>query len=174
MVSVLASSAVDCGLKPWSGQTKDYKIGICSFSAKHTTSRRKSKDWLAQNQNNVSEWSDMSTRGLLFQWASTIKIQLSEWASTIRIQLGVLVKYKADLIIISLKNNLFSPSYCWNIAELALSNNHSLKFERTNDCTFSDRVIQYKIGWSHYGGTKCLLRTIRVNQWIIQDNEYIL
>jgi hypothetical protein len=29
--------------------------------------RRKSKDWLAWNQNNVSEWSDMSTRGLLFQ-----------------------------------------------------------------------------------------------------------
>jgi hypothetical protein len=39
--------------------------------------RRKSKDWLARNQNNVSEWSDMSTRGLLFQWASTIKIQLN-------------------------------------------------------------------------------------------------
>jgi hypothetical protein len=28
---------------------------------------------LARNQNNVSDWSDMSTRGLLFQWASTIK-----------------------------------------------------------------------------------------------------
>jgi hypothetical protein len=32
---------------------------------------------LARNQNNVSEWSDSSTRGLLFQWTSTIKIQLS-------------------------------------------------------------------------------------------------
>jgi hypothetical protein len=32
---------------------------------------------LARNQNNVSEWNDISTRGLLFQWASTIKIQLS-------------------------------------------------------------------------------------------------
>jgi hypothetical protein len=32
---------------------------------------------LAWNQNNVFEWSDMSTRRLLFQWASTIKIQLS-------------------------------------------------------------------------------------------------
>jgi len=30
---------------------------------------------LARNQNNVSEWSDMSIRGLLL--ASTIKIQLS-------------------------------------------------------------------------------------------------
>ena len=67
MVSVLASSAVDCGFEPRSGQTKDYKIGICCFSAKHAAIRRKSKDWLARNQNNVSEWSDMSTRGLLLQ-----------------------------------------------------------------------------------------------------------
>ena len=36
MVSVLASSAVDCGFESWSGQTKDYKIGMCCFSAKHT------------------------------------------------------------------------------------------------------------------------------------------
>jgi hypothetical protein len=32
---------------------------------------------LPRNQNNVSEWSDMSNRGLWFQSASTIKIQLS-------------------------------------------------------------------------------------------------
>jgi hypothetical protein len=67
MVSMLASSAVDCGFEPWSGQTKDYKIGICCFSTKHTALRRKSKDWLARNQNNVSEWNDMSTCRLLFQ-----------------------------------------------------------------------------------------------------------
>ena len=30
-----------------------------------------------RNEDNVSEWSDMSTCGLLFQWVSTIKIQLS-------------------------------------------------------------------------------------------------
>ena len=77
MISVLASSTVDRGLEPWSGQIKDYKIGICFLSAKHAAFMRKSKDWLARNQNNVSEWSDMSTLGLLFQWASTIKIQLS-------------------------------------------------------------------------------------------------
>ena len=98
MVSVLSSSAVDRGFEPRSGHTKDYKMAICCFSAKHTALRRKSTDWLARNQNNVSEWSDMSTRGLLFQRASTIKIQLC-----------VLVQNKADLIIISLKINLFSP-----------------------------------------------------------------
>jgi hypothetical protein len=35
MVSVLVSSAVDRGFEPQSGQTKDYKISICCFSAKH-------------------------------------------------------------------------------------------------------------------------------------------
>jgi hypothetical protein len=35
MVSVLASSVVDCGFEPRSGQTKDNEIGICCFSAKH-------------------------------------------------------------------------------------------------------------------------------------------
>ena len=68
MVSVLISSAVDRGFEPRSGQTKDYEIGICCFSAKHTALRRKSKDWLARNQDNVFELGDMSIRrGLLFQ-----------------------------------------------------------------------------------------------------------
>jgi hypothetical protein len=66
MVSVLASSAVDRGLEPRSDQTKDYKIGICCVSAKHAALRRKSKDWMVQNQNNVFEWSDISTSRLLF------------------------------------------------------------------------------------------------------------
>ena len=67
MVSVLVSSMVDRVFESRSGQTKDYNIGICCFSAKHAALRRKSKDWLARNQNNVSEWGDMSIRGLLFQ-----------------------------------------------------------------------------------------------------------
>jgi hypothetical protein len=59
MISVLALSAVDYGFEPRSGQTKDFRIGICCFSTKHAALRRKSKDWLVRNQNNVSEWSDM-------------------------------------------------------------------------------------------------------------------
>ena len=46
MVSVLALSAVDRLFEPRLGQTKDYNIAM------------------ARNQNNVSEWSDMSTHGL--------------------------------------------------------------------------------------------------------------
>jgi hypothetical protein len=38
MVSVLASSTVDRGFEPRSGQTKDFKMGICCFSAKHANS----------------------------------------------------------------------------------------------------------------------------------------
>jgi hypothetical protein len=59
MVSVLTVSAVNRGFEPRSGQTKDYKIGICCFFTKHATLRRKSKDWLASNQDNVSEWFKM-------------------------------------------------------------------------------------------------------------------
>jgi hypothetical protein len=67
MVSVLVSSAVDRGLEHRSGQTKDIKIGMCCFSAENAALRRKSKDWLVQNQDNVSEWGDISIRGMLFQ-----------------------------------------------------------------------------------------------------------
>ena len=115
MDSVLTSSAVDRGFEPRSGKTKDYKIGICCFPSKHAALRRKSKDRLARNQDNVSEWGDMYIHRLLPQWASTIKIQLS-----------MLVLYKVDLIIISLKINLSSPWYSWKIAELALNNNYSI------------------------------------------------
>jgi hypothetical protein len=45
-----------------------------------------------------SEWSDMSTHGLLFQWASTIDIQLS-----------AVVLNKADIIIISSLKIYFYP-----------------------------------------------------------------
>jgi GH43 family beta-xylosidase len=85
--------------EPRSGQTIDYKTGICCFSAKHTALRKKCKDWLTWNQDNVSRWGNM-----FISW--------------------LLILYKADLIIISLKIYLFSPWHSWKIAELALSNNH--------------------------------------------------
>jgi hypothetical protein len=68
IVSVLAFSAVDRGFESRSGLTKDYKRVYVAYNAK-----RKSKDRLAWNQDNVSEWSDMYIRGLLFQLANTIK-----------------------------------------------------------------------------------------------------
>ena len=59
-------SVFDSGVEPRSGQTMNFNTGICCLSAKHAALRRKGKDWLAGNQDNVSEWGDMS-----------IKIQLS-------------------------------------------------------------------------------------------------
>ena len=66
MVSVLASGLLDREFEDQSDQNKGYDIGIRCFSAKHTAIKRESKYWLARNQY-VSEWSDMSTRGLFFQ-----------------------------------------------------------------------------------------------------------
>ena len=86
MVSILTLSVVDRGFV---GSNHRWLILIF---AKDTALRSRSKGWLVQNQYNVSLWSDMSTRGLLFQLASTIKIQLR-----------VLVQYKVDIIIIAWK-----------------------------------------------------------------------
>jgi hypothetical protein len=61
MVSVLVLSEVDRGIDTWWGQTKDYAIGICLFSFKHAAL----KGWLAQNQDNMSKWSDMSTHQIV-------------------------------------------------------------------------------------------------------------
>jgi len=49
MVSLIVSRAVDLGFEQMSGQTKDYNIGICCFSADHVELRSKNKDWLARN-----------------------------------------------------------------------------------------------------------------------------
>ena len=66
MVSVLVLNAVDHGLEPDRIKPKS-KSGICCFSTKHAALRRKSKDWLTRNQDNVFEWGDMSIHGLLLQ-----------------------------------------------------------------------------------------------------------
>jgi hypothetical protein len=47
VVIMLASSVVDRGFEPRSGQTKDYKIGIGCFSAKHAALGERAKTgWL--------------------------------------------------------------------------------------------------------------------------------
>ena len=62
---MLASSAVDCGFDTWLGKTKDYNIGTVLYVLLPLLSMkqlgRKNKDGLAQNQDNVYEWGDMST-----------------------------------------------------------------------------------------------------------------
>ena len=75
MVGDLALSAVDRDLSTSSVKPKIKKLIFVTSPDKHTL-RRKSKDWLARNQENVSEWRNMSC-GLLFQRSGTIKIHVS-------------------------------------------------------------------------------------------------
>ena len=44
MVSVLASSVVDGGFEPRSGQTKNYTNGICRLSTERAAFMKKKKD----------------------------------------------------------------------------------------------------------------------------------
>jgi hypothetical protein len=56
------------GSSPGRIEPKTIKLALL-FSAKHAALRRKNKDRLSRNHNNVSVWNYMSTRGPLFQWA---------------------------------------------------------------------------------------------------------
>jgi hypothetical protein len=83
MVSVLAWSVVDHGFEPRLGQTKDYYIGMCCFSAKHAALRRKSKDWLAQNQNNSTCISaDFSFSELALYKSNSACWSITKWTSS--------------------------------------------------------------------------------------------
>ena len=78
MVTVFAWSVVDHEFEPKSHQTKDYKICICCFPAKHAAPRIKSKDWLPWNQNNASDGAACLPIGLLFQcWSGTKRTTMS-------------------------------------------------------------------------------------------------
>ena len=74
IVNMLASSAVDRECQPWLGQPKDYKIGICCFSAKNTALRSKNK-----------------------LVGSEIRIMCPSGASAIKIQLGIIISLKINL-----------------------------------------------------------------------------
>ena len=48
IVKVLSSNVIERGFESLSGQTKEYEIDICCFSAKHAALRNKSKDLSAR------------------------------------------------------------------------------------------------------------------------------
>jgi hypothetical protein len=68
------------------------KIGVYYFSAEHAAIRRKREDWLVRNQDNVSEWCDISFAYCCFSELATKRVGLVQ-----------------NYIIISLKTDLFSP-----------------------------------------------------------------
>jgi hypothetical protein len=65
MTDVIALSEEVIRFNPRSGQTKDYTFDICCFSAEHLPLECETQ--VDSGRDNVSEWSYMSTLGLLFQ-----------------------------------------------------------------------------------------------------------
>jgi hypothetical protein len=79
IVIVLASSAVYRGFEHGSGQTNVYKIGICCFSVKHETLRRKNRDWFTRFHN--STW--VSPIFSLFSSIFSVSFHYSTYFSSI-------------------------------------------------------------------------------------------
>ena len=74
-----SSSVIDGGCEQRRGCTKDNTICISCFSTKHTALRNKRKEWVARNDDKVSERNDMSTSWLLFQRVITQQRVLVEY-----------------------------------------------------------------------------------------------
>ena len=82
MFSVLTSCAVDCVFEPWSGQTKDYKTGICYFYVLHSIWRRKSKDWMVGIRIMCPSGAIILPVDCCFSELSLYKIQLNKVCSS--------------------------------------------------------------------------------------------
>ena len=95
-------------------------LGQVKPKTKHAALRCKSKDRLARNQDNVSEWSIMSTHGLLFECTRTMKIPQS-----------VLFLYKVEIIIILVnltcsRHDLAEKLLIWRWTKITHSHNFIL------------------------------------------------
>ena len=129
MVSVLAWSVVDHGFEPRLGQTKDYYIGMCCFSAKHAALRRKSKDWLAQNQNNSTCISaDFSFSELALYKSNSACWSITKWTSSSLTH----SLYYYNVITVNYKNKLLKSCSFWMVLNTYQHENYILWFILTN------------------------------------------
>ena len=117
MSNVFASSVVDRWFEPRSGQTKDYKIGICCFPSKHTSFRSKSKGWHGIGIICPSGATYLSAN-CCFNELALWKYNSACWSSTKWISSSSHWKLTCFAMI-------YMYIYTIIIAELALNNNHS-------------------------------------------------
>ena len=103
-------------------------IDMCCLSTKHAALRRKSKDGLARNQDNVSEWGSMCLSVDCCLSELALKKNSTKCVCLVQVE-----------IIISSKYNLFSPWYNRYIAEVVLGNNHSIILFRS--CHGRDHMV---------------------------------
>jgi hypothetical protein len=92
-------------------KNKDYKIGVCWFSAKHAALKSKNKGLLAQNQDNVFVWSDMSSFGKYIYHICKPKYHL-QGIQTCKIVINFLINTNLNLM-------KFSKTICWFSAKHA-------------------------------------------------------
>jgi hypothetical protein len=91
---------------------------------------------------------------LLFTWLllwTITAVELCQINDSLQEAIVILL-YKAKLIIISLKINLFSQWYSWKIAELEINNNHllTIKQQQTNK-----HKATYILTWTGHYQQKC-------------------
>ena len=121
MVSVLASSAVDRGFESWSGQTKDYKIGIYCFLSKHTAIINRYKTWHSFCSCKLImsslKYCDMLVQIFVhihdFSYAKRCKVLLITWALMVLMQTLNMYLYH-----ISLRRNWVTIYRHWNCETL--------------------------------------------------------
>jgi hypothetical protein len=126
MVSVLASSEIDCEYELRPCQTKEYKIGICCFSAKNAALRRKSKDWLSRNQNNVSEWSDISTQWLLLANLAKGNVSFYHQLAAVVLRLSFVVRRPLTIHILIFSSETPQPNEV-KLSRKVLCNDYSFR-----------------------------------------------
>ena len=131
MVSVLASSAGGRGFDPRPGQTKDIKIGICCFSARHAALRSKSKDWLPRVR-------IMCLGKVACLPADCCFRELARKNPAQRVGLVQSRIHSSSLI------NMFSSWYAWNICHWTLSiiqSINQLNFDGVSLVNFLTKLI---------------------------------
>lgn len=91
MVTLLASSVVDCRFNPWSGQTKDYKTGSFNFFVKETdqvkpktiglvvlASLLKRQHWvITNNSTSCLSRDDVSQMSVICLWTVIVGVTLN-------------------------------------------------------------------------------------------------